>query len=102
MTNKIDNLVGSGLAPRVNREAPSSGSGKPASAGAAAGSDSVRLTGDAVQLAAVDRALAAAADVDLKQVEAIRSAIAEGRYEVNPGAVADKMLQMDKLLAVIK
>ncbi|HET6803855.1 MAG TPA: flagellar biosynthesis anti-sigma factor FlgM [Frateuria sp.] len=56
--------------------------------------DSVRLTDSA-------RALQDAAKVDgqgaidTKRVEKIRQAIADGSYQVNPAAIADKMIALD-------
>lgn len=39
--------------------------------------------------------VATGAPVDMAKVESVRAAIAEGRYTVDPKAIADKMLALD-------
>lgn len=43
----------------------------------------------------VAQLVAQGAPVDLDKVAAIRAAIAEGRYQIDPGAIADKMIALD-------
>lgn len=60
--------------------------------------DSVRLTDSARALqdaAKVDGQSA----IDTKRVEKIRQAIADGSYQVNPAAIADKMIALDAQIA---
>ncbi|MGN2242644.1 flagellar biosynthesis anti-sigma factor FlgM [Frateuria sp. GZRR33] len=60
--------------------------------------DSVRLTDSARALqdaAKVDGQSA----IDAKRVEKIRQAIADGSYQVNPAAIADKMIALDAQIA---
>ncbi|NUO72481.1 MAG: flagellar biosynthesis anti-sigma factor FlgM [Frateuria sp.] len=69
-----------------------------APAGVAGKDDSVRLTDSARALqeaAKVD----GQAVVDTKRVEQIRKSIADGSYQVNPGAIADRMLALDAQMA---
>ena len=44
------------------------------------------------QARALEQVSAPDADVDMNKVEAVRSAIAQGSYTVNPEAIADKLL----------
>jgi len=60
--------------------------------------DSVRLTDSARALqdaAKVDGQSA----IDTQRVEKIRQAIADGSYQVNPAAIADKMISLDAQIA---
>jgi negative regulator of flagellin synthesis FlgM len=69
-------------------------------AGALAKSDAAKSTqtaGVAVTVSRMARSLEAAGsseapDVDMNKVNAVRSAIAEGAYQINPEAIADKLL----------
>jgi len=44
------------------------------------------------QLHAFESSLASSSDFDAKKVDEIKQAISEGRFKVNAGAVADKLL----------
>ncbi len=55
----------------------------------------VELTSNAVLLGKLDQALAAVPDVDVKRVEAIKSAIADGSYEVDAERIAAELLKLD-------
>ena len=58
--------------------------------------DTVALTDGARLLERVEGRLAAASDVDVKQVESIKAEIASGEYQVDDRAVAEKLLQSDR------
>ena len=62
--------------------------------GPAAG-DSLRLTGEATGLQAMQRELAARPAVDETRVQAVREALASGTYRIDAEAIASKMLEMD-------
>lgn len=63
-------------------------------------SESVRLTGEAESLQALERQLGTApAGIDVAKVNAIRAAIADGSYRVDAGQVAARMLDLDSALA---
>jgi negative regulator of flagellin synthesis FlgM len=66
-----------------------------ASGSAAAGASPVQITEQARQLAALERAVQSLPVVDEARVAAIRLAIEEGRYEVAPERIADKLLRME-------
>jgi len=62
-----------------------------AGAGPVAGvkpTDQVEVSAAATQM----QAAAGAADFDSAKVDAIRQAIREGRFSVNPGAIADRLI----------
>jgi|SRR5690554_6170633 len=62
---------------------------------APAAGDSLRLTGEAAGLQALQRELSVRPAVDQARVEAAREALASGTYRVDPEAIASKMLAMD-------
>jgi negative regulator of flagellin synthesis FlgM len=89
-------------------QAPGSQTNSSASSTGSTASDapaSVPATDDSVRLTDSARALQDAAKVDgnaaidTKRVEQIRKAIAEGSYQVNPAAIADRMLALDVQIA---
>lgn len=61
--------------------------GRPAAA-AAATTEQVAFSAAAKQMGALD----STPDFDQAKVDAIRDAIREGRFTVNPGAIADKLI----------
>jgi len=61
-------------------------------------SDSLRLTGEAAGLQALQRELAAAPAIDAAKVDAVREALALGRYQINPDTIAARMLELDEQL----
>ena len=67
----------------------------PESAGTSAASP-VRVSDQARQLAALEQAVHAAPVVNEARVAAVRTAIDEGRYEVSPERIADKMMRQDR------
>ena len=57
--------------------------------------DSVRLTGEATSLQAMQRELSAAPAIDTARVQAVREALENGSYRINPDAIAKRMLDLD-------
>lgn len=49
-------------------------------------------------LASLERAMAEAQGVDPVRVEALRSALQRGEYRCDPGAIADALLAMERIL----
>lgn len=88
-------------APGNQANAPAAGSGNAAGEappGVAGSDDRVRLTDSARALqeaAKVDEQ----ATVDTKRVEKIRQALADGSYQINPAAIADKMISLEGQIA---
>lgn len=99
MTNKIGGYhnrpVQAGAGKSVSREREAATTESPA---AAAGTSPVRITDQARQLAALERAVQSAPIVNDARVAAIRLAIEEGRYDIAPERIADKVLRMEQEL----
>ena len=101
MTNKIGGYgnrpVDTGTGKSVSRERDA---GTSASQSAEAGKPAtpVRITEQARQLAALERAVQDAPVVNEARVAAVRTAVEEGRYEVVPERIADKLLRMEREL----
>jgi negative regulator of flagellin synthesis FlgM len=89
---KIDSSIKS-----VSTGAVNGGGSRPARGAAGApgsgGGDRVQLSPLSSQLQAIESSMADTAVVDSARVAEIRNAIAEGRFRVNPDAVADHLLQ---------
>ncbi|WP_305805165.1 flagellar biosynthesis anti-sigma factor FlgM [Stenotrophomonas sp. YIM B06876] len=60
--------------------------------------DSVRLTGEATNLQALQRQLSAAPAIDSARVDAVRESLQNGSYRINPQAIAARMLDLDQQL----
>lgn len=60
--------------------------------------DSLRLTGEATSLQALQRELSAAPAVDSARVEQVKQALESGTYRIDPAKIAERMLEMDNLL----
>lgn len=65
---------------------------RPASGGAVA-SDTIRISDLSNQLASMENQFAAEVAFDSTRVEAIKAAMRDGQFSVNPDAVADKLLE---------
>lgn len=98
MSQKIDGGIAVAAQLRsvaVNTKAAAAGDAKPKPVEAA---DSVRLTGEATQLQAVQRELSAAPAIDQARVQAVRESLENGSYKINPDAIASRMLGLDQQL----
>ncbi len=99
MTSKI-----TGYDPRPVQVAGKSGvdrsRGKSADAPAKAVAESahVQLTDSAMQLAALEKAIAKVPDVDMERVEAVRDEIDSGEYVVDSRRIAAKLVQLERSL----
>ncbi|HUH91342.1 MAG TPA: flagellar biosynthesis anti-sigma factor FlgM [Lysobacter sp.] len=61
--------------------------------------DSMRLTGEAAGLQALERSLGAApAGIDVTKVNAVRAALADGSYRIDPEQIATRMLAFEEAL----
>lgn len=54
--------------------------------------DKVEITSVSAQLAQLERVLSEVGVVDVARIEAVKQAIAEGRFRIDSDAVADKLL----------
>jgi negative regulator of flagellin synthesis FlgM len=89
---KIDNSIKSAGTGAVSGGGSRAGKGS-AGAHGSAGGDRVQLSPLASQMHAIETSMADTPVVDSARVAEIRQAIAEGRFKVNPDAVADHLLQ---------
>ncbi len=62
------------------------------------GADKVSLTGQAQQLRELETQLASEPVVDRQRVEAVRSAVEDGSFAVNPERIADKLINLEQAL----
>ena len=62
---------------------------------ASAGGDSLRLTGEATSLQAMQRELSNAPAINESRVQAVREALQAGTYKINAEAIADGMLGLE-------
>lgn len=67
---------------------------------AVAGGSPVRITDQARQLASLEQAVQSLPVVNETRVAQIRLALEEGRYQVNPERIADKLLRTEQELSV--
>ena len=64
----------------------------------AAAGDTVELSEQAQNMGRLQDKIAAVPEVDSERVAAIRQAISEGRFEINPEKLAEAILRQDELL----
>ena len=101
MSNKINGVdskpvsVTGGQA--VGRVKPVAGDGSGTAADAHG--DGVRITDAARQLAALEKAVADVPEVNAARVAEVSSALEQGRYQVEPEKVAQRLLRMEYDLA---
>jgi negative regulator of flagellin synthesis FlgM len=88
--------LGGARAPAV---APAAAPAAGTATGAAPAASDVHITGTASSLATLETTLRDAPAVDAARVAAVRSAIDENRYTVDPGHIAGELLQMEHALA---
>ena len=101
MTHKIDGGPPATRPPEALNSATAARAGSKSSQPVAAlvAADSVRLTGEAEGLQALERQLGATpAAVDVARVNDVRAAIADGSYRIDPQQIADRMIALDRAL----
>lgn len=101
MTHKIDGQVpvARTAEPASASVAARAGSERGEAVAAAAATDSIRLTDEAEGLQALERELGAApAGIDVVRVNALRAAIADGSYRVDPQEIATRLLDLERQL----
>lgn len=77
-----------------NAKAPSA----PAAKAEPSSKDNVVLSSEAQNLVRLQTKISNLPDVNMDRVAAIKQAIAEGRFEINPERIAENMLNQDELL----
>lgn len=90
---KIDSSIKSVSTGAVSGGGSRPGKGAASAPGSGGGGDRVQLSPLSSQLQAIESSMADTPVVDSARVAEIRQAIAEGRFKVNPDAVANHLLQ---------
>ena len=96
-----NNQIGSGSKPAAKSSDDAASSQKTSTASApvaSASADQVDLTNSAQKIDQVISSLSSEPIVDRQKVDEIKSALSEGRYEVNSSVIADKLIEIDELL----
>jgi negative regulator of flagellin synthesis FlgM len=97
---KIDNSAKSVSPPKVKQTSLKRGSDHAAKTPTESQVDKVDMTTLSSQLQALESSLENVQVVDTARVEAIKQAISEGRFRVNPDVVADRLLTAVKELVL--
>ncbi len=100
--NSNSQVAGSGSKSTAKTVDDASSAKANSTAAAAAGNgnttDQVDLTSSAQKIDQVISSLSAEPIADRQKIDEIKSALAEGRYEINSAAIADKLIEIDELL----
>lgn len=84
-----------GIGPNTTGRIDTARSGATQRAAAPAKVETTSKAGAAAPSLAADMVSAMGPPLDMKKIEAIRTAISEGRYAIDPQAIAGKMVDMD-------
>jgi len=85
-------------APVENQGSGNTNSASRDSGGAQATSDRVSLTGEARQLQELEQQVRNEPVVDTQRVEAVRTAVENGTFTINPERIAEKMMSLEQAL----
>ena len=83
-------------APQTNQVSGGAHTGSSNGPSTASSSDTVTLTNTAAEMLKLESNLAKIPDIDSALVDSIKNSIAQGKYEVNPGKIADRLMAIDK------
>lgn len=87
---------------KVNNGALKGGAaGKSGVASAAQGAVNVNLTNAAESLQELEKTLATDASISSEKVEAIKSALNSGNYQIDPDRIAEKFLEVERALGKV-
>lgn len=103
MNSKIDGMPSpiprpSGSTVAATSAAGASKGGRVAST--AAQDDSVRLSGDAVDIAAIARQMGGEPSIDAAKVASVRTALETGSYRIDAQEIARRLTQLERELGV--
>ena len=98
MITKIGNKVGSAKEAMSSSGAYRNDNAKPGNEPSNTGvkSDTVELTSGAQLLSRLEKSLATLPDIDASRVDAVKTAIANGDYEIDAEKIADTLIRMDR------
>lgn len=102
MTQKIEGSLPAAATLRTGTVAgkiSSAGADRSDATSAIEASDSLRLTGEATGLQTLQKELSSAPAIDQGRVQAVRDALQNGSYQINPDAIASRMIDLDQQLA---
>lgn len=83
----------------VGSKIASAGEDRAAPVAATPPTDSVKLTGEATNLQALQRELSQSSAIDTGRVQAVKEALQNGSYSINPDAIASRMMDLNQQLA---
>lgn len=99
MNTKIDGLPSPlPRSPATPAPAPSAPAGAARGQGAVSSDDSVRLSGDAVDIVALARSMAGSSAFDEAKVQAVRTALETGTYKIDAQEIARRLVQLERQL----
>ena len=98
MSQKIDGTLQAAQTLRAVGPASRPGVSSDTPARPVQAADSLKLTGEATNLQALERSLSAAPAIDAERVAAVRESLQNGSYRINPEAIASRMLDLDQQL----
>lgn len=100
MTTKINGYSSGAVQIGTDKKVPRTrdAAGPASAAPAQIQSAPVQITDKARQLAALEAVLQGLPEVDQVRVNALRQAIEDGRYQINPERIAEKLLQLEREL----
>jgi negative regulator of flagellin synthesis FlgM len=96
VTNKIGGLDSRPVRVSTDRKVARADDSAAGHAGATNASDPVHITDQAKQMAALEQTIKAMPAIDDTRVAEVRRALDEGRYEVNPERIADKLIRSER------
>lgn len=98
VSHKIDGIPPQGAAQVGKTPAATTSAGNDKPVSPVAESNPVSLSSEAKTMQALHDQLAQVPEIDVQRVEAVKSAIASGRFTVDPAAVARGLLGMEQAL----
>ncbi len=101
MTQKIEGSLPAAATLRTGNVAgkiSQAGGDRSSPVAATEASDSLRLTGEATGLQSLQKELSSAPAVDQSRVQAVRESLQNGSYQINPDAIASRMIDLDQQL----
>ncbi|MCK7595174.1 flagellar biosynthesis anti-sigma factor FlgM [Pseudomarimonas salicorniae] len=100
MNTKIDGLT-SPVTRSTGSPAKAPAAPAPGKGGAAAGvDDSVKLSGDAVDIVALAKSMGGAPAFDAAKVQAVRTALETGTYRIDAQDIARRLVQLERQLGL--
>jgi len=103
MNNSIDPRLNNGVyrlaeQPKPEQGTPGNGASRSQDPSTTSRVDTLDLTDKARSLKALEAQIKQSPEVDNKRVAELKQALKDGKYEINPARIADKLLSLDALL----